>query len=113
MKSVFDIAEEQNARVILSGDIKQHSSVAAGDAFRILQQHADLKPVVIETIRRQAGDYRKAVDEISRGNVNTAFEILDFAEPGAVQQRRPEQAVKVDDVLADEVMDFRHRPCRR
>ncbi len=39
MNGIFEIAIKQNARVILSGDWKQHNSVEAGDAIRLLEQH--------------------------------------------------------------------------
>ena len=77
MGDIFDIAKAQNARVILSGDIKQHSSVKRGDAFAILQQHANLQPANIDTIRRQQGEYREAVTAISEGKVEQGFNIFD------------------------------------
>jgi len=77
---VFAIAKEQNARVVLSGDAAQHKSVAAGDAFRILQKYADLEPVNIDTIRRQQGEYREAVTAISNGDIATGFATFDRLE---------------------------------
>jgi conjugative relaxase-like TrwC/TraI family protein len=57
MKRIFDVAKQQDARVILSGDSKQHSAVYRGDALRILE------------IRRQTNEsYRNAVKAISEGD---------------------------------------------
>jgi len=78
MKAVFDIADKQNARVVLSGDTQQHSSVVRGDAFRILQQEARIQPAYIETIRRQKDEtYRQAVMDIVNGEIEEGFQKLD------------------------------------
>jgi len=78
MKAVFDIADKQNARVVLSGDTQQHSSVVRGDAFRILQKEARIKPAFIETIRRQKDEtYRQAVMDIVNGEIEEGFQKLD------------------------------------
>jgi hypothetical protein len=69
MKRLFDVAQEQNARVILSGDSAQHNSVLRGDALRILEKDAGMKFASLTTIRRQTyDDYRKAVTAISEGD---------------------------------------------
>lgn len=70
MKRLFDVAKEQNARVILSGDTKQHTGVKRGDALRILEQNSGIKTAVLTEIRRQTGaEYRAAVKAISEGDV--------------------------------------------
>jgi len=89
MGGIFDIAKAQNARVILSGDIAQHSSVQRGDAFSILQDHANLQPANIDTIRRQKGEYREAVTAISEGKIEQGFNIFDRL--GKIQQIDNEQ----------------------
>jgi len=81
MRGVFRLAEELNTRVVLSGDYRQHSAVARGDAFRILQSEAGLSVAELKTIRRQKGsEYREAVEAISAGTAKGAekgFELLD------------------------------------
>jgi len=68
MKRVFDVAKEQNARVILSGDSNQHSAVNRGDALRILEKNAGLRVGRLSQIRRQTNEnYRNAVRAISKG----------------------------------------------
>ncbi len=68
MNAVFDIAREQNARVVLSGDTRQHASPRRGEAMRLLENEAGLKLARSEKVQRQKGKYRQAIELISRGN---------------------------------------------
>jgi hypothetical protein len=69
MKRLFDVAKAQDARVILSGDTRQHNAVYRGDALRILEKDAGLKTAELSTIRRQTNEtYRQAVKAISEGD---------------------------------------------
>jgi conjugative relaxase-like TrwC/TraI family protein len=68
MKRLFDVAKQQNARVVLSGDTAQHTGVIRGDALRILQRDAGIKTAELKEIRRQTNEtYREAVKAISEG----------------------------------------------
>lgn len=76
---LFDLAEKQNARVLLVGDVKQLGSVEAGAAFAQLQgagmETAQLGEIVRQTnvAAKQAvlasieGDARKALAALDRG----------------------------------------------
>jgi conjugative relaxase-like TrwC/TraI family protein len=76
MKRLFDLARE--ARIVLSGDTGQHTSVARGDALRILEQHSDFKSGQLTQIRRQRkAEYRKAVELAAQKNTNEAFAQLE------------------------------------
>nr|WP_322624508.1 MobF family relaxase [uncultured Flavobacterium sp.] len=78
MNRVLAIAQAQGARVILSGDTKQHSSVERGDALRIIQQEGGIKPVTVSKIQRQKqADYKQAVEWLSNGNMEKGFKKLD------------------------------------
>lgn len=78
MRQVFDLAERQNCRVVLSGDFMQHSGVERGDAFRLLVEHGGLKPALVEKIQRQKSDaYRDAVKELGKGEVAQGFDRLE------------------------------------
>jgi len=87
MKRLFDVAKEQQARVVLSGDPKQHAGVYRGDALRILSKDSGLKTATLSEIRRQTNEsYRNAVKAISEGDVvgkdgktrlEAGFEMLD------------------------------------
>ena len=68
-KRLFDLAEQQNFRIILSGDSGQHSAVKRGDALRILERDAGMKTAELTGIRRQTdAGYREAVRAISEGD---------------------------------------------
>jgi conjugative relaxase-like TrwC/TraI family protein len=87
MKRLFDVAKAQEARVVLSGDSKQHQGVYRGDALRILEKDSGLKTAKLSEIRRQEhANYRNAVKAISEGDIvgkdgktrlETGFEMLD------------------------------------
>ena len=77
MTALLDMVIEKNARLILSGDTRQHASVIRGDALRILNTVAGIKSAEVSRIYRQRDlDYRKAVQALSKGDVKTAFETL-------------------------------------
>lgn len=84
LKALFEVAARQNARVVLMGDEGQHGSVPRGDAFRLLQTHAGLPAAEVRGIRRQTGDYRRAVEALSAGDVEKGIDLLDRA--GAVRE---------------------------
>lgn len=67
MNGVFDLAKEQNARVVLSGDTRQHASPRRGEALKLLETHAGLRVARADVIQRQKGRYLKAVALVSRG----------------------------------------------
>ncbi|GMV71851.1 MAG: conjugative relaxase [Leptolyngbya sp. PLA2] len=77
MAQLFDLAERKGARVILSGDRRQHSSVERGAALRLLEEEAGLVPAEIRNIRRQRGDYKEAVRALSEGRTEDGFRQLD------------------------------------
>ena len=80
MDALFTVASAFNNRIILVGDTSQHNSVMRGDAFRILQQEADLETLTLENIRRQNGEYKIAVSDLSKGDILKGFDRLDKLE---------------------------------
>ena len=68
MNGLFAIAEQQNARIVLSGDTRQHASPRRGEAMRILEKEAGLNIARIDTIQRQKGRYKRAVELVSLGD---------------------------------------------
>jgi ATP-dependent exoDNAse (exonuclease V) alpha subunit len=69
MKRLFDVAKEQDARVVLSGDTAQHTGVKRGDALRILERDAGITTAELKEIRRQTNEtYRAAVKAISQAD---------------------------------------------
>jgi len=81
MRKLMDIARKNGNRVILSGDYTQHSSVEAGDAFRLLEKEAGVKLARLTQVRRQTeAGYKKAVEQISKGtgrDAQNGFDVLD------------------------------------
>ena len=78
MNKILSIAKEQKARVILSGDTKQHNSVQRGDALRTIEEHGGIKPVTVSKIQRQKNeDYKEAVKLLSNGGVEKGFKKLE------------------------------------
>jgi len=92
MNSILNIAKQQNARVLLTGDINQHNSVERGDSLRIIQEKAGVKPATIKTIRRQkTKDYLDAVNLISSGDMEKGFKALNKF--GAIKESSDQEEV--------------------
>ena len=82
MRRLMDVAKRNGNRVILSGDYTQHSSVEAGDAFRLLEKEAGIRLARLTEIRRQTEPgYKKAVEANLRSGTGKAaqkgFDALD------------------------------------
>ncbi len=77
MGQVFDLASKLDARVILSGDSRQHGSVERGSALRLLETEAGVVPAEIRAIQRQRGEYKEAVSAMSEGRTERGFRELD------------------------------------
>lgn len=74
--AVFDLAERVGARLVLSGDRRQHGSVERGASLRLLEEEAGLVPSEIKEIQRQRGEYKQAVEALSQGHVSEGFDRL-------------------------------------
>ncbi len=79
MNRLFEIAEKQDARILLTGDHRQHASVAAGDALRIIEQEAKIKVARVRKIQRQRNSYfyKQAVSLAAEGRTDAALLQLD------------------------------------
>jgi conjugative relaxase-like TrwC/TraI family protein len=77
MLGIFEIAERNDCRVILSGDPKQHGSVELGSVLKILENQAGLKAAEVKEIKRQKGEYRAAVESLAAGRTEEGFDRLD------------------------------------
>lgn len=85
MAQILKLAEKQNARVVLAGDVRQHNSVDRGDALRLLEDKGGLRTAQVNEIQRQRGSYKEAVAAVSRGDFAGGFERLDAL--GAIIER--------------------------
>ncbi len=77
LAKLFATAERLQARVVLAGDRRQHTSVERGAVLRLLETNAGLVPAEITVIRRQQGDYKHAVAALAEGDVAGGFDRLD------------------------------------
>ena len=81
MTALLNLTKEKNARLILGGDTRQHSSVVRGDALRILNTVAGINSAEVSKIYRQKNiDYRQAVEHLSKGEIRNGFDKLDEME---------------------------------
>jgi conjugative relaxase-like TrwC/TraI family protein len=98
MSALLKLANDQNARLILGGDTRQHASVVRGDALRILNTVGDIQVAEVSKIyRQQQAAYRLAVDELSKGNMKAAFAQLD--QIGFIREADP---LKPNEALVDD-----------
>ena len=90
MHQLLQLARERNARMILSGDTRQHGAVEASDALLAIERYSGVKPVELHTIRRQdpalarsqserarIKQYRNAVEAAAAGKLVESFKRLD------------------------------------
>lgn len=77
LRAILALATELQARVILSGDTRQHAGVERGDALRLLIEKGGLRAAEVRDIVRQRGEYREAVAALSRGEIAEGFARLD------------------------------------
>jgi len=77
MSHVFALADKLEARVLLTGDRRQHGSVERGAALQLLEEEAGIRPVEVKEIQRQKGEYKEAVNALSEGRTIEGFDRLD------------------------------------
>lgn len=76
MKQVIELAERLNARLLLTGDKKQHGSVERGSVLSLLESEAGIVPAEVKEIRRQTGAYKHAIEHLSEGRMGQGFKML-------------------------------------
>lgn len=77
MDHVFQLADKIDARVLLTGDRRQHASVERGSPLRQLETEAGIKPAHVKDIQRQTGAYKEAIKALSDGHAAEGFKRLD------------------------------------
>ena len=90
MLDLIRLVRERNARLILSGDTRQHGAVEASDALLAIERHSGVRPVELHNIRRQdpargqtvderehIKQYRQAVKLAADGKFDESFSQLD------------------------------------
>lgn len=75
---LFALAERSQARLILLGDRKQHSSVARTGLLKLLEEEAGLPTASLMQVKRQQhAEYKSAVKALSEGRTEDGFRKLD------------------------------------
>jgi conjugative relaxase-like TrwC/TraI family protein len=65
MEGLLKLAEQEEARILFSGDTRQLQSVEASDALRILEQESRMKSVSLMAVQRQTqAEYRNAIQTL-------------------------------------------------
>jgi conjugative relaxase-like TrwC/TraI family protein len=90
MLDLLRLVRSKKARIIFSGDTRQHGAVEASDALLAIERHSGIKPVELQKIRRQdpalgrdddernrIKQYRQAVELAAAGKLAESFERLD------------------------------------
>ena len=90
MLQLLQCVKENDGRVVLSGDTRQHGAVAATDALRAIEKYSGLQPAELTNIRRQNPEtaktqaerqwleqYKLAVNEARSGKLAQSFDRLD------------------------------------
>ncbi|HVT90655.1 MAG TPA: MobF family relaxase [Tepidisphaeraceae bacterium] len=73
MAALCRVAEQLNARLVLSGDPAQHGSVERGSPLKVFEKYAGVQPLVISNILRQRGLYKSAVEHLANGDAAKGF----------------------------------------
>lgn len=78
MDGLLRLAEQQKARILLSGDTRQIQSVEACDALRILESESQMKSISLTSVQRQThAQYRDAIQTL-RESPERGFEKLEL-----------------------------------
>ncbi len=105
VRALFDLAGRQEARVILSGDVRQHQAVERGDALRVLETHAGMKSAELTTIQRQQNAaYKEVIQSLDARDIDDAFQKLNAM--GAIREADGEERYHQ---LADDYVECRQR----
>jgi conjugative relaxase-like TrwC/TraI family protein len=88
---LVQLADSLGAKIVLSGDRRQHKSVSRGDVLALLEDRAGLPVAVVSEIKRQSGEYRQAVQALARGDTADGFRRLD--ELGWVKEAKSSNGV--------------------
>ena len=73
MLELEEFAVEQNCRLVITGDTKQHHGVQRGDALRILERSGVVAQATLTKIHRQRiPELHAAIEDLSNGQAARA-----------------------------------------
>ncbi len=101
MRALVELVEARNARLILTGDSKQHAPVPRGDALRILEKIGAVQPFELRQIHRQRGRYREIVEALADHQTERAFGMLQ--DEGWIKEVESEERYRL---LAKDYLDY-------
>lgn len=109
MRELLQIAEQNSARIVFSGDTQQIQSVEACDALRMLEKESRIKRVSLRQVKRQtAAEYREAIQELRRNpgrglerlqEIGAVRELPFLERPQAIARAYLDSAAKGQDAL--------------
>jgi conjugative relaxase-like TrwC/TraI family protein len=70
----FRLAERLNCRVIVAGDVRQHSAVEHPGLLCLLENEAGLPVAEVDEIQRQRGKYKRLVELLVAGDTDRAID---------------------------------------
>jgi ATP-dependent exoDNAse (exonuclease V) alpha subunit len=77
MEGILRLADQQQARILFSGDTRQIQSVEASDALRILERESQMKSISLTGVQRQThAQYKDAIQTL-RQSPEQGFEKLE------------------------------------
>jgi conjugative relaxase-like TrwC/TraI family protein len=82
--ALFRLAKEQDARLWLVGDPKQHRPVAAGEPFDLLTRRAGIAPAIVTRVMRQKDKPYRDLAELARDHPEQAVDRM--AEKGWLRE---------------------------
>lgn len=102
LNRTINLAKKHNARILLTGDTRQHNSVERGDAMRILEKYGQIQAATITKNHRQKSEkYREAVEALSKGKMEDGYTQLDRM--GAIKES--DDLVDVAENVANEYVE--------
>lgn len=85
MQKLVALSAENNIRLLLTGDTRQHRAVRRGDAMRLFETESGLPVATLSEVRRQSvAAYREAAQSLASGDLVTGFDTLDRM--GAIEE---------------------------
>jgi conjugative relaxase-like TrwC/TraI family protein len=107
MRWLVKFAGENQCRLVLCGDSRQHHAVERGDSLRVLEKTGALEPAPLTKIFRQKiPALRDAIEELTHGNTEKGFDKLDAF--GAIHEVE-DQAKRLESIAQKQVESIREK----
>jgi len=85
MQKLVRVAADNDIRLLLTGDTRQHRAVRRGDAMRLFETESGLPVATLSQVRRQSvAAYREAAQSLASGDLVAGFDTLNAM--GAIKE---------------------------